>query len=111
MLVPARHLHTHMGVTILPYMKTVNALAIRHSLGSILADLEAGGEPVVVTRDRKPVAALVPIEIFRQRFVDFVAGDALRAAMEELKVLQSASVGVDSLETLRALREGRDDSR
>ena len=49
-------------------MKSVNALAVRQSLGSILSDLEAGGEPVLVTRDRKPVAALVPIEIFRQRF-------------------------------------------
>ncbi|MCC6357007.1 MAG: type II toxin-antitoxin system Phd/YefM family antitoxin [Verrucomicrobiae bacterium] len=92
-------------------MKSVNALAVRQSLGSILSDLEAGGEPVLVTRDRKPVAALVPIEIFRQRFVDFVAGDALRAAMEELMALQSASSGADSLETLRALREGSDDRR
>ncbi len=92
-------------------MKSVNALAVRQSLGSILSDLEAGGEPVLVTRDRKPVAALVPIEIFRQRFVDFVAGDALRAAMEELTALQSAASGADSLETLRALREGSDDRR
>jgi antitoxin (DNA-binding transcriptional repressor) of toxin-antitoxin stability system len=92
-------------------MKSVNALAVRQSLGSILADLEAGGEPVLVTRDRKPVAALVPIDIFRQRFVDVLAGDALRAAMDELKTLQSAASGTDSLETLRALREGLDDRR
>lgn len=96
---------------ILPHMKSVNALAVRQSLGSILAGLEAGGEPVLVTRDRKPVAALVPIGIFRQRFVDFLAGDALRVAMEELTALQSVSPGTDSTETLRALREGSDDRR
>lgn len=93
---------------ILPCMKSVNALAVRQSLGAILADLEAGGKPVLVTRDRKPVAALVSIGMFRQRFVDFVAGDALRAAIDELKGLQSVSSG-DSVEALRALREGMDD--
>jgi len=87
-------------------MKTINALAVRKELGAVLDSLAAGGEPVLVTRDREPVAALVPIAIFKQRFVDYLANDALEKAMAELAALQTAAQGGDSLEELRALREG-----
>jgi antitoxin (DNA-binding transcriptional repressor) of toxin-antitoxin stability system len=90
----------------LMYMKTINALAVRKGLGAVLDALEKGGDPVLVTRDREPVAALVPIATFRQRFVDYVAGDALERAMTQLRDLQTASVGRDSLLELRALRKG-----
>lgn len=87
-------------------MKTINALAVRKELGAVLDSLAAGGGPVLVTRDREPVAALVPIAVFRQRFVDFLANDALEKAMSDLRALQTAVEGRDSLEELRALREG-----
>jgi len=87
-------------------MKSVNALAIRKSLGSVLRQIEVDHAPVLVTKDRKPVAALVPIAMFRQRFVDFMAHDALKQALDDLRSIQSASTGIDSLLELRRLREG-----
>jgi PHD/YefM family antitoxin component YafN of YafNO toxin-antitoxin module len=86
-------------------MKSVNALQIRKSLGSVLKTMEQTKEPVLVTRDREPVAALIPMAIFRQRFVDFLSDDALRKAMDDLRELQSYSRGPDSLQELRRLRE------
>jgi antitoxin (DNA-binding transcriptional repressor) of toxin-antitoxin stability system len=71
----------------LTYMRTINALAVRKELGAVLDSLAEGGEPVLVTRDREPVAAL-------------------ERAMAELVALQSAASGRDSLEELRALRDG-----
>jgi antitoxin (DNA-binding transcriptional repressor) of toxin-antitoxin stability system len=90
----------------LRYMKTINALAVRKELGAVLDSLAAGGSPVLVTRDRQPVAALVPIAIFRQRFVDYLASDALEKAMAELASLQTSAPGGDSLQELRRLRDG-----
>lgn len=90
----------------LMHMKIINALAVRKELGAVLDSLVAGGAPVLVTRDREPVAALVPIAVFRQRFVDYLASDALEKAMSELGELQTATRGGDSLRELRALRDG-----
>jgi prevent-host-death family protein len=86
-------------------MKTINALAVRQELGKVLDRLEAGGEPVLVTRDRTPVAALVPMAIFKQRFVDYLAAEALERTMAELTELQTPGRGRDSANELRKLRE------
>ncbi len=93
-------------MSILLLMKSVNALAIRKSLGHILQEIEKEHTPVLVTRDRKPVAVLVPISMFRQRFIDFMAEDTLKNAIDDLHSLQSVVSGSDSLVDLRKLREG-----
>ena len=87
-------------------MKTVNSLAVRRSLGAVLDALERDQMPVLVTRDQKAVAALVPVSIFRQRFVDYLTEDALQQTLDELKQLQSISSAPDSLTELRTLRSG-----
>lgn len=87
-------------------MTTVNALAVRKSLGAVLKKVERDQRPILVTRDREPVAALVPIAVFRQRFVDYLAEDALKQALDDLAALQCASEGTDSLTELRNLRSG-----
>ncbi len=89
------------------HMNTINALAVRKSLGKILKDMERKSAPVLVTRDRKPVAALVPFQLFKQRFVDVMAQDELDDLKRQLTRLQSPSTGGDTLASLAALREGR----
>jgi prevent-host-death family protein len=42
-------------------MRTVSALELRKKLGEIL-DAAAGGERIVIERDRRPLAMLVPVE-------------------------------------------------
>jgi PHD/YefM family antitoxin component YafN of YafNO toxin-antitoxin module len=90
----------------LMHMNTVNALAIRKSLGRILKNMEKDAEPVVVTRDRKPVAALIPYEVFKSRFVDVISADEIRRLKDQIKRVQSPSHGEDSLSLLRRLRDG-----
>lgn len=90
----------------LMYMDTVNAITIRKSLGRILKSMERNADPVLVTRDRKPVAALIPYDLFKARFVDAMAQDELRHLKDRLKRVQSPSTGEDSLALLRRLRDG-----
>lgn len=85
-------------------MKTVNSLAVRKSLGAVLDALERDKKPVLVTRDKKAVAALVPLSIFKQRFVDYLTEDALQTALDELQRLQSIAASPNSLVELRKLR-------
>jgi len=60
-------------------MKSVNALRVRQSLGRILDDLDRDGEPVLVEKGRLPRAVLVPLQLFRERFVDKTVHEERRA--------------------------------
>lgn len=51
-------------------MKRVNALEVRRAFGKILDQLERSGEPILVEKGRAPRAVLVPLRLFRERFVD-----------------------------------------
>lgn len=42
----------------------VSAADLRHNSAEVLSRVAIGGERVVLTRNRKPVAALVPMEDF-----------------------------------------------
>lgn len=86
------------------HMKTINALKVRKSFGAVLNAMERDKKPVIVTRDQKPVAALVPLSIFRQRFVDYLTEEAVAQAIEQLHEVQSVVSGPDSLVELRKLR-------
>jgi prevent-host-death family protein len=44
--------------------KTVSALDARRQFGSLLNDVDARGERVIVTRRGEPVAALVAITVY-----------------------------------------------
>lgn len=65
-------------------MRTTNALAVRRTLGKVLTQLERGGEPVVVERAGRPVAVLVPIEAYRERFADRTATEEREALHAEI---------------------------
>ena len=51
-------------------MKRVNVLKVRRAFGKILDQLERSGEPILVEKGREPRAVLVPLRLFRERFVD-----------------------------------------
>jgi prevent-host-death family protein len=86
-------------------MRTVNALEIRNRLGALLDDLERTGEPVIVSKGRRPRAVLISVEDFQRRFVDRQTEDQRRALLERVKAARAAGVGdVNSLTVLRGLR-------
>lgn len=65
-------------------MDKVNALTLRQSLGKVLRNLQRGGVPVLVEKDRKPAAVLISIEDYKRRFVDRDADEARLAIVSRI---------------------------
>ncbi len=86
-------------------MKKTNAVMMRQNLGKVLKKLAASGRPVLVEKSRKTVAALISIEDYQKRFVDYEA-DIQREAI--VKRILDAKIrlpkGKSSLELIREIR-------
>ena len=83
----------------------VNALQLRQSLGKILERLKQEDQPIIIEKAREPVAVLISLRMFRERFVDYREEQKRRQLLDNFR--QAASVpAVDSLEALRELRYG-----
>ena len=83
----------------------VTALELRNRLGSILDRLDKEQEPVIVEKDRKPRAVLLPLSLYRERFLDFQE----KALRDELvrEIRESAPPSVrDTVAEIRRLRYG-----
>jgi prevent-host-death family protein len=86
-------------------MRTVSALEIRNRLGAVLDDLERTGEPVIISKGRRPRAVLISVEDFQKRFVDRQTEEQRRVVLERVRAARSARVtDVDSVTILRGLR-------
>ena len=88
-------------------MTNVNALQIRQSFGKILKRLQSHDEPIIVEKGRKPVAVLISLKTFQERFIDY---REQKKRQELLRTFtDSASLPAeDSLAVLRDLRYGQD---
>jgi prevent-host-death family protein len=87
-------------------MEVSNALALRQSLGKILARLKKTGAPILIQKGKQPVAVLITLEDYQRRFVDIEA-DAQRTASQAriLKAKLPLPTGfVNSLDLLHATR-------
>lgn len=83
----------------------VNALEIRQSFGAILNKLAKHSQPIIIEKNREPVAVLISMKMFQERFIDFQdqqKRDALLATFKEV----AKSSKLDSMEELRKLRYG-----
>ena len=49
----------------------VNALKIRNEFGRVLESLKESGEPIIIEKNRIPVAVLISLEDFQNRFIDY----------------------------------------
>ena len=88
-------------------MKTVSALDLRQSLGRVLKKLAKTGEPMVLTKDRKPAAVLISLEDYKRRFVD-VEADQLRVDLvDQIKAANLKSPKGTTLQMVKKLRRGR----
>jgi len=87
-------------------MDTVNALELRQSLGTVLDQLERNGAPILVCRRRTPVAALISLTDYRERFVDRDADERRREVVARIKGLTferpSSATTLDLLRHLRS---------
>ncbi len=83
----------------------VNALQLRQSLGKILEKLKKTDEPIIIEKGRQPVAVLVSLKVFRERFID-LREEQKRQEMLEAFRLSAANPVEDSLAALREARYG-----
>lgn len=88
-------------------MKRVNALELRQSLGKVVAALQRNGEPIILEKRRRPVAVLISLRDFQERFVEKAAAEARARVLEEMDRLAIPSVDpTPGVEILRELRAG-----
>jgi len=86
-------------------MRTVNALEVRNHLGAVLDHLERTGEPVIVSKGRRPRAVLITVEDFQKRFVDRQTEEHRKALLDRVQAARARRAGdADSLTILRGLR-------
>lgn len=83
-----------------------NALKIRQEFGAILDEIEGGGDPVLIERRSKPIAVLVPYDVFKERFVEFQSNAERSAIIDRFKAALKAS-DQDTLGAIRELRYGK----
>ena len=88
-------------------MRSINALRLRHSLGEVLKLLQKSGAPILVQRGKQPIAVLISLKDYQERFVDREADERRRAAVTRLKSLRfTPPTGKTTLDLIRELRAG-----
>ncbi|MFA5890401.1 MAG: type II toxin-antitoxin system Phd/YefM family antitoxin [Actinomycetota bacterium] len=86
-------------------MKKVTALDLRQSLGKIVEAILDDGEPILLEKGRRPVAVLISIRDFQERFAEKDAGEARAKILEEMDALSMRSIDpTPGVEVLRELR-------
>jgi len=83
----------------------VTALELRNRLGRILDRMDRDQQPVIIEKGRKPRAVLVPLALYRERFLDLQE----KALRDELvrEIRESAPPAIrDTVAELRRLRYG-----
>jgi PHD/YefM family antitoxin component YafN of YafNO toxin-antitoxin module len=84
----------------------VNALQVRQSFGKILEKLRKYDEPIIIEKAREPVAVLISMKAFRERFVDYREEQKRRELLDAFRQ-NAGKPAVDSLTALREARYGK----
>lgn len=85
----------------------VNALKIRQSFGLVIRTLQKNKEPIIIEKNRTPVAVLISIEMYKDRFIDYLDQQKKIELLEFTKSAGKTSKK-SSLNILRELRYGSD---
>lgn len=88
-------------------MRSITALELRQSLGKIVSALERDGEPIILHKGRKPVAALISLRDFRERFVEKAATEERDRILKDMDELaRPAADPTSAVDILREIRGG-----
>ena len=83
----------------------VSALELRNRLGAILDRLDREQQPVIIEKGRKPRAVLVPLALYRERFLDFQERTLRDDLVREMRDAAPPAAR-DTVAELRRLRYG-----
>jgi PHD/YefM family antitoxin component YafN of YafNO toxin-antitoxin module len=85
----------------------VTALEIRNAFGKVLKKLQCSNEPIIIEKGRKPVAVLISMQMFEQRFIDKLEAEK-RHRIVQLFRDNAVEPAEDPIKVLRELRYGKD---
>ena len=83
-------------------MKTVTSLELRKSVGKVISLLKRSGEPLILLKGKRPVAAIISLEDLRERFVEKAAAAARLEIVSEMDALARPSVNPEPSEVILA---------
>lgn len=88
--------------------RTIAAFAARRQFGHVLDQVMAKGDQFVVERNGKPIAAVVPIDVYKQwkeareGFIDRMQEIAERVDLPEDEAMRLANEAVQAVRSQRA---------
>jgi PHD/YefM family antitoxin component YafN of YafNO toxin-antitoxin module len=86
-------------------MRNVNALKIRNHLGEVLDQLQAEGEPILISKGRQIAAVLITPEQYQRRFLDYQTEEQKQKMLESILDGKAHQIGNrNSVAILRELR-------
>ena len=92
-------------------MRTVTAIELRKSLGSVLDDVAKKKERVVIERTNRPLAVLISVEEFEEKVLRKDRSIKLKAMSSKMDAWRKRhgkeASRVDVVKAVRSVREGR----
>lgn len=85
----------------------MNALEMRLSMGKVISSMLSSGEPVLIEKAHRPVAVLISLRDFKERFVEHDAAKTHKAIFELMDEL--AVPARDPTPAVQVLRDLRGD--
>ena len=65
----------------------MNALQLRQSLGQAVLDLQKTGEPIMLEKGRQPVAVIISLKDFQERFAEKMAAETRDNLLREMDAM------------------------
>jgi prevent-host-death family protein len=92
-------------------MKTLTALDLRKTLGSVLDDVSKKGEQVIISRANKPLAVIISVEEYEEKVLKKNRERRLREVSAEMdkwkKRHVKETINIDIAKVVREIRENR----
>jgi len=92
-------------------MKTLTALDLRKTLGSVLDDVSKKGEQVIISRANKPLAVIISVEEYEEKVLKKNRERRLREVSAEMdkwkKRHLKETINIDIAKVVRETRENR----
>ncbi len=88
------HVYTHVNIS---SMNKVNALELRQSMGKVIDQILKTGEPILLEKSRRPVAVIISIRDYEERFVEKDAANRRREIIEGIENMARPSLIAESV--------------
>lgn len=87
-------------------MRSINAVELRQSVGKVVEEIERTGKPIILEKHNQPVAVIISLKDFEERFVE---KSALEGRLNLVKKIDDlARPAKDKTPAEKILRELRD---